>query len=84
MPQTATTARHRRVMDTTAVAKWLSTATRVLKHLLSRIRQEFRIRGEIARAMALDDRTLADISISRGDIARIVRHGRSTDRSRSD
>jgi len=47
-----------------------------LRSLLVRVRQEARIRREIAKAEALDDHILADIAVERHEIKHAVRSGR--------
>jgi uncharacterized protein YjiS (DUF1127 family) len=50
--------------------------TSAVKRWFSRIRSERLIRRGFAELMARDDRMLADIGLTRGDIDYAVRHGR--------
>jgi uncharacterized protein YjiS (DUF1127 family) len=55
----------------TIVLRPLSTLT----GLLARIKHEIWLRNQIAKALALDDRILADIAVSRREIKHAVRGG---------
>jgi uncharacterized protein YjiS (DUF1127 family) len=54
-------------------ARWLHQ----IKRLTAWIRYERRIRRDINELMALDDRMLADIGLSREQVPHAARHGRS-------
>lgn len=57
-------------------AATFAVARKMLRNLLAYVRQEARIRREIARAKALDDHILADIALERREIKHAVRSGR--------
>jgi uncharacterized protein YjiS (DUF1127 family) len=46
-----------------------------IERFIARIRAERRIRRGIDELMALDDRMLSDMGLTRGDIARAARYG---------
>jgi uncharacterized protein YjiS (DUF1127 family) len=65
-----------------AAQPWHAAPVQAIKRLIARIRNERRIRRAVDELMALDDRTLADIGLTRGDVERVVRYGRFPARER--
>jgi uncharacterized protein YjiS (DUF1127 family) len=57
----------------TLLASWVN-------RLIAWFEARRRIRRAVDELMALDDRTLADIGLTRGEILYAVRHGRERDR----
>jgi uncharacterized protein YjiS (DUF1127 family) len=55
---------------------WTTIVMEPIKRAISRIGSERRIRRDIGELMALDDRMLADLGVSRSNIEYVVRHGR--------
>jgi uncharacterized protein YjiS (DUF1127 family) len=55
---------------------WTMIVMKSIKRAISRIGSEHRIRRDIGELMALDDRMLADLGVSRSNIEYVVRHGR--------
>ena len=57
-------------------APWGVALLRPLARALARLRHEWRMRRDIDHLLALDDRMLADIGLSRSMIEYAARHGR--------
>jgi uncharacterized protein YjiS (DUF1127 family) len=57
------------------IESWTTILMKSIKQAISRIGSERRINRKIGELMALDDRMLADIGISRSNIEYVVRHG---------
>jgi uncharacterized protein YjiS (DUF1127 family) len=57
------------------VPPWHAAPVQAIKRLIARIRNERRIRRAVDELKALDDRTLADIGVTRGDVEHAVRYG---------
>jgi uncharacterized protein YjiS (DUF1127 family) len=55
---------------------WQVSPAQAIKRLVAWVRNERRIRRGIVELMSLDDRLLADIGLSRGDIEHAARYGR--------
>ena len=59
-----------------SAAAWRATLVKAIKQLIAWIRNEREIRRGIEQLRCLDDRALADIALSRGEIELTVRSGR--------
>jgi uncharacterized protein YjiS (DUF1127 family) len=55
---------------------WPATLVNSIERSVARIRSEHRIRRGVDELKACDDRMLADIGLTRGDIEYAARHGR--------
>jgi uncharacterized protein YjiS (DUF1127 family) len=58
------------------VSSWTASLASILAELWSRALRERKNRWAIAELLALDDRMLKDIGLSRGEIDHAARHGR--------
>jgi uncharacterized protein YjiS (DUF1127 family) len=76
MPQTISNTSQQCIGDTAPLSSAFPGARKMLRSLLAYVRQEARIRLEIAKAQALDDHILADIAVERREIRSAVRGGR--------
>jgi uncharacterized protein YjiS (DUF1127 family) len=59
----------------------LAAPVKAIKRLIVWTRNERRLRRGVNELMALDDRMLADIGLTRGDIGHAARHGRTWGRT---
>jgi uncharacterized protein YjiS (DUF1127 family) len=59
-----------------STGSWTMILVRSIKRAIWRIEHERRIRRGIDELMALDDRMLADMGVSRSNIEHLARHGR--------
>jgi uncharacterized protein YjiS (DUF1127 family) len=58
------------------VRSWFAFAMEAAQRSIARIRNMIRIRRNTAALLRLDDRMLADVGLSRGEVEYAVRHGR--------
>jgi uncharacterized protein YjiS (DUF1127 family) len=60
-----------------AVRRWSALLLKSTKRRIAQFRENRRIRRDLPILLALDDRTLADIGLRRGDLPYVARYGRA-------
>jgi uncharacterized protein YjiS (DUF1127 family) len=67
-------------IDGLGAVSWRDLLVNSIRRRFGRLESELRLRRDLDDLMSLDDRILADIGLSRGEIDYVVRHGRRLDR----